>query len=51
MSRPTALLQCATGIGALFLMDAIVKHLAVTTPIPVITLGRYATGTLLALLV
>ena len=51
MSRPTALLQCAAGIGALCLMDAIVKHLAATTPIPVITLGRYVTGTILALAV
>lgn len=51
MSRPTALLQCAAGIGALCLMDAIVKHLAATTPVTVITLGRYVTGTLLALAV
>ena len=49
MSRPVALLQCAAGIGALCLMDVIVKHLAVSTPIPVITLGRYVTGTILAL--
>lgn len=49
MSRPTALLQCAAGIGALCLMDVIVKHLAVTTPVTVITLGRYVTGTMLAL--
>ena len=51
MSRPTALAQCAAGIGTLCLMDAIVKHLAVNTPIPVIALGRYTTGTILALLV
>jgi S-adenosylmethionine uptake transporter len=51
MSRPTALLQCAAGIGALCLMDAIVKHLAATTSVPVITLGRYVTGTVLALAV
>lgn len=51
MSRPTALLQCAAGIGGLCLMDAVVKHLAATTPIPVITLGRYVTGTMLALAV
>ena len=49
MSRPTAFLQCAAGIGALCLMDVIVKHLAVTTPVTVITLGRYVTGTMLAL--
>jgi S-adenosylmethionine uptake transporter len=30
-------------------MDAIVKHLAATTPVTVITLGRYVTGTVLAL--
>ena len=51
MSRPTALLQCAAGIGALCLMDAIVKHLAVSTPVTVITLGRYVTGTIFALAV
>lgn len=51
MSRSVALLQCAAGVGALCLMDAIVKHLAATTPIPVITLGRYVTGTMLALAV
>ncbi len=51
MSRPTALLQCAAGIGSLCLMDAVVKHLAVTVEIPVITLGRYVTGTILALVV
>lgn len=32
-------------------MDVIVKHLAASTPIPVITLGRYVTGTMLALAV
>ncbi len=51
MSRPTALLQAAAGIGALCLMDAIVKHLAVDTPVTVITLGRYVTGTAFALAV
>jgi len=45
------LLQCAAGIGALCLMDAIVKHLAATAPVPVITLGRYVTGTIFALAV
>lgn len=49
MTRPFALLLCAAGVATLCLMDVIVKHLAATTPIPVITLGRYATGTLLAL--
>ena len=51
MSRSTALLQCAAGIGALCLMDAVVKHLAATVEVPVITLGRYVTGTILALAV
>lgn len=51
MSHPTALLQCAAGIGSLCLMDAVVKHLAITVDVPVITLGRYVTGTILALAV
>ena len=50
-NRPTALIQCAVGIAALCLMDAIVKHLAATTPIPIITLGRYVSGTFFALIV
>ena len=49
MSRPTALLQCAAGIGTLCLMDVVVKHLAATVEVPVITLARYTTGTILAL--
>lgn len=32
-------------------MDVVVKHLATTTPVPVITLARYVTGTALALAV
>jgi S-adenosylmethionine uptake transporter len=44
-------LQCAAGIGSLCLMDVIVKYLGATTPIPVITLARYVTGTVLALAV
>lgn len=51
LARPSALVQCAAGIGGLCLMDAIVKHLTATTAIPVITLGRYVTGTMLALAV
>jgi S-adenosylmethionine uptake transporter len=51
MSRPTALLQCAAGVGTLCLMDVIVKYLGASTPIPVITLARYVTGTVLALAV
>ncbi|KAB7648954.1 DMT family transporter [Polymorphobacter fuscus] len=49
--RSFALVQCAAGIGSLCLMDVVVKHLAATTPVAVITLGRYVTGTLLALVV
>ncbi|MFZ4689681.1 MAG: DMT family transporter [Polymorphobacter sp.] len=49
MSRPTALLQCAAGIGTLCLMDVVVKHLAATNAVEVITLARYTTGTILAL--
>jgi S-adenosylmethionine uptake transporter len=48
MSRPTALLQCAAGIGTLCLMDVMVKYLAATVEVPVITLARYTTGTILA---
>jgi len=48
MSRPTALLHCAAGIGTLCLMDVMVKHLAATVEVPVITLARYTTGTILA---
>ena len=44
-------MHCAAGIGSLCLMDAIVKHLAVSVDVPVITLGRYITGTILALAV
>ena len=50
-SHPTALLQCAAGIGTLCLMDVTVKHLSATVPVPVITLARYTTGTILALAV
>jgi S-adenosylmethionine uptake transporter len=51
MSRPYAITQCAAGIGALCLMDAIVKHLADTVDVAIITLGRYVAGTILALVV
>nr|WP_310523301.1 DMT family transporter [Polymorphobacter sp.] len=50
-SRPLAFLQCAAGIGTLCLMDVTVKHLSATVPVPVITLARYTTGTILALIV
>lgn len=46
-----ALLQCTAGIGALCLMDAIVKHLAASVDVSMITLGRYVAGTILALAV
>jgi S-adenosylmethionine uptake transporter len=49
MSRPTAFLQCAAGIGALCLMDVVVKYLATSNDVQVITLARYVTGTILAL--
>jgi S-adenosylmethionine uptake transporter len=51
VSRTPALLQCAAGIGTLCLMDVTVKHLAATIEVPVITLARYTTGTILALAV
>ena len=51
MSRPTALVQCAAGIGTLCLMDVVVKHLSATIDVPVVTLARYVTGTILALAV
>lgn len=54
MSRPTAFvpkafLQCAAGIGALCLMDAVVKHLAATHAVSLVTFARYAAGTPLAI--
>ena len=49
MSRPTAFLQCAAGIGTLCLMDVVVKYLATSNDVQVITLARYVTGTVLAL--
>jgi len=51
-SRARAFAQCAAGIGTLCLMDVIVKYLARQgIPVPVITLARYTTGTILALMV
>ncbi|WP_416908901.1 MAG: DMT family transporter [Polymorphobacter sp.] len=49
--RALALLQCITGIGALTLMDALVKWLAQTIPTELITFGRHAAGTVIALAV
>lgn len=49
--RPIAFAQCAAGIGALCLMDVVVKHLSATNAVPVVTLARYVTGTIIALAV
>ncbi len=49
MSRAPALLQAAAGIGALCAMDAIVKHLTRSNSVELVTLGRYVTGSALAL--
>lgn len=49
--RLLGFVQCAAGIGTLCLMDVVVKHLAATNAVPVITLARYVTGTGLALAV
>lgn len=51
VSRPLAFAQCAAGIAVLCVMDAIVKHLAATNAVVIVTLGRYITGTALAALV
>ncbi|MBB6225900.1 S-adenosylmethionine uptake transporter [Polymorphobacter multimanifer] len=47
----TALLQCVAGIGALTAMDALVKWLAQSNAVEVVTLGRYASGAAIALMV
>jgi len=49
--RGLALLQCIAGIGALTAMDALVKWLAQINPVELITLGRHASGTLIAIAV
>lgn len=46
-----AFAQAAAGIGVLCLMDVVVKYLAHGVAVPVITLARYTTGTILALMV
>ncbi len=51
MTRPLAFLQCAAGIGTLCLMDVVVKYLARDHAVPVITLARYTTGSILAFIV
>ncbi|WP_164157310.1 DMT family transporter [Sandarakinorhabdus rubra] len=54
MPRSAALvatLQVAAGIGALCLMDAMVKWLALRHGAPFTTFGRYASGTIIALAV
>ena len=50
-SRMIAFAQAAAGIGVLCLMDVVVKYLAHGVAVPVITLARYTTGTILALMV
>jgi drug/metabolite transporter (DMT)-like permease len=49
--RPTlvAYLQVFAGIGALCIMDALVKYLALRHGAPLTTFGRYASGTVVAL--
>jgi S-adenosylmethionine uptake transporter len=49
--RPIAFAQCAAGIAVLCLMDVVVKLLGTHISVPTIALGRYTTGTLLALAV
>ncbi|WP_426163209.1 DMT family transporter [Sandarakinorhabdus sp. DWP1-3-1] len=51
MSRPVAFTQYAAGVGALCVMDAMVKYLTADHSVPVVTLGRYVTGTIIALAV
>ncbi len=46
-----ALLQCVAGIGALTAMDALVKWLAQSNPVEMVTLGRYASGAAIAVIV
>ncbi len=50
-SQPGAVLQCVVGIAALTAMDALVKFLALSHPVEVVTLARYASGAGIALLV
>jgi S-adenosylmethionine uptake transporter len=49
--RGLALLQCIAGIGTLTAMDALVKWLAQSNAVELVALGRYASGTILALAV
>ncbi len=51
VSRPIAFTQYAAGVGTLCVMDAIVKYLTADHAVPVVTLGRYVTGTMIALTV
>lgn len=50
MRKPPAspLLLAVIGVGCLCGVDAIVKHLGATVPVPMVTLLRYATGSLFA---
>lgn len=49
MSRALPYLQAAAGIGALCALDAAVKHLSLTHAVLFVVLGRYVTGTVIAL--
>ncbi|OYU14767.1 MAG: hypothetical protein CFE37_09150 [Alphaproteobacteria bacterium PA4] len=50
MSRPTAFAQAAIGIGFLCGVDVLIKVIArLDVPVPVITFGRYFTGTIVSL--
>jgi S-adenosylmethionine uptake transporter len=49
--RTLALAQCIAGIGALAAMDGLVKWLAQSNTVELVTLARYASGSLIALAV
>lgn len=50
-SRLSALLLVTAGIGALCILDALMKWLALRHGAPIATFGRYASGTIIALAV
>ncbi|WP_310497318.1 EamA family transporter, partial [Sandarakinorhabdus sp.] len=51
MNRPMAFGACAAGIGALCLMDALLKLLSLDHGVLQVTFWRYGTGTLVAALI
>lgn len=51
MHRPFAFLLCAAGIGALCLMDAMVKYLALDHGVLSVTFARYGAGAVVAALI